>query len=43
MDTLNEILDYNRNFVESGEYAQFFSNKYPEAAKCQVPFSSLTA
>ena len=30
MDTLNEILDYNRNFVESGEYAQFFSNKYPE-------------
>ena len=30
MDNLNEILDYNRNFVESGEYAQFFSNKYPE-------------
>lgn len=30
MSTLEEILQYNRNFVDSGEYAQFFSNKYPE-------------
>lgn len=30
MSTLNEILEYNQSFVESGEYARFFSNKYPE-------------
>ena len=29
-DTLKEILEFNNNFVESGEYAQFFSGKYPE-------------
>ncbi|MDO4878028.1 MAG: carbonic anhydrase [Neisseria sp.] len=30
MAVLNEILDFNQNFVETGEYAQFFTNKYPE-------------
>ncbi len=27
---LDKILAFNREFVDSGEYAQFFSNKYPE-------------
>ena len=30
MSILEEILDFNQEFVASGEYAQFFSNKYPE-------------
>ncbi|KLT73921.1 carbonic anhydrase [Neisseria arctica] len=30
MSVLNDILDFNQNFVDSGEYAQFFSNKYPD-------------
>lgn len=30
MSILEEVLDFNQEFVASGEYAQFFSNKYPE-------------
>lgn len=30
MSVLDDILDFNQNFVDSGEYAQFFSNKYPD-------------
>ena len=30
MSDLDNILAYNQAFVSSGEYAQFFSNKYPE-------------
>ena len=30
MSALNDILQFNKEFVESGEYAQFFTNKYPE-------------
>ncbi|QEY23999.1 beta-class carbonic anhydrase [Neisseria animalis] len=30
MSELNHILSYNQDFVESGEYAQFFTGKYPE-------------
>ncbi|MDO5639969.1 MAG: carbonic anhydrase [Neisseria sp.] len=30
MSELDNILAHNREFVASGEYAQFFSNKYPE-------------
>ncbi len=30
MSELDDILTHNQAFVTSGEYAQFFSNKYPE-------------
>lgn len=30
MSELDNILNFNQEFVESGEYAQFFTNKYPE-------------
>lgn len=30
MSELDHILSFNQEFVESGEYAQFFTNKYPE-------------
>lgn len=30
MSQLTEILSYNQNFVETGGYADFFTNKYPE-------------
>ncbi|WP_373698848.1 beta-class carbonic anhydrase [Neisseria dentiae] len=30
MSELDHILDFNRKFVDSGEYAQFFTNKFPE-------------
>ena len=30
MSMMNEILAFNDEFVSSGEYAQFFTNKFPE-------------
>lgn len=30
MSELNNILEYNKNFVETGGYAEFLTNKYPE-------------
>ena len=30
MNLLNEIIDHNKRFVESGKYVEFFSDKYPE-------------
>lgn len=30
MSELDNILSFNQEFVESGEYSQFFTNKYPE-------------
>ncbi|WP_066566273.1 carbonic anhydrase [Snodgrassella sp. CFCC 13594] len=30
MSVMNEILDFNNQFVEAGEYEQFFTDKYPE-------------
>ena len=30
MSIMEEILDFNQEFVSSGEYSQFFSNKYPD-------------
>ncbi|WP_225747783.1 carbonic anhydrase [Eikenella sp. Marseille-P7795] len=30
MKLLDDILQFNKRFVESGEYIQFFSDKYPE-------------
>ncbi|MBF0804014.1 MULTISPECIES: carbonic anhydrase [Neisseria] len=30
MSELDHILNFNREFVDSGEYAQFFTNKFPE-------------
>ena len=29
MSELSEILAYNQNFVESGEYEKYFTDKYP--------------
>ena len=31
MSELSEILAYNQNFVESGEYEKYFTDKYPAA------------
>ena len=30
MSIMDEILHFNQEFVNSGEYSQFFSNKYPD-------------
>lgn len=30
MNALGDILEYNQSFVESGEYSQFITNKYPD-------------
>ncbi len=30
MSVLNEIMTFNHDFVEAGEYAQFFSNRFPD-------------
>ena len=30
MSELSEILAYNQNFVESGEYEKYFTDKYPD-------------
>lgn len=30
MTVLNEILEFNQQFVDSGSYADFFTDKYPE-------------
>ena len=30
MNLLNEIIEHNKRFVESGKYVEFFSDKYPE-------------
>lgn len=30
MSELDNILSFNQEFVDSGEYAQFFTSKYPE-------------
>ncbi|MBP6345993.1 beta-class carbonic anhydrase [Neisseriaceae bacterium CLB008] len=29
MSVLKEIMDFNKDFVDSGEYVQFFTDKYP--------------